>query len=333
MGIVSGLPPAALPQLDTTTSAPPARDLAAVLARHARTLLRADQVWIFVCAREDCSADQLILASAAPDPDARERQARAAASNAVSGRSSRFDRASAPSGETAALPVSLEGRAVGAIVAIWPAADPAALDGDETLAELAELCAPILAARVRPEPRPERSDARGPSGYGAALPEAIKAFDRLPALEDSKARVVAALSLEHPSIGEAVAVIETDPGLTAAVLRAANAEQPAGRKRIASVPAAVDALGSGGLFTLVSRWPTFRPLGGESLPLHSLSTHLNATRLASDAIARAIDFDARHQLRAIALLHDIGKLVLARAWSAYPRRLNGSVASTLSSRT
>jgi putative nucleotidyltransferase with HDIG domain len=173
--------------------------------------------------------------------------------------------------------------------------------------------APTLTAR-------SRIDSSSP--YRPALRDAIKAFEWVPALEDSKARVMAALSRTHPSVGEAVAVIETDLGLTTAVLRAANAEQPSDHTRIASVPAAVDALGSGALHALVNRWPTFRPLGSQSLPLHSLSTHLNATRLAGDAIARAVGHDARHELRALALLHDIGKLVLAHAWSTYAQRLN-----------
>src|SRR5437016_3658788 len=108
---------AALPQLDTSASSAPAGDALSVLTRHARRSLGAEEVWIFVCAADDGSADQLVVASVSPEPGDRQPHARAAAASAVSGRGTRFSRASDPPDETVVLPISFDGQAVGAIVA------------------------------------------------------------------------------------------------------------------------------------------------------------------------------------------------------------------------
>ena len=316
------------PELEPAPTAAPTGDLLGMLARHAQTLLAADQVWVFVCMQAGDATDSLALAASSPPAGERVLEAREAAAATLRGQGARFRRVSFGESGISAIPIHFDGSAAGAIAAAWSPGHSLTERKTDVLRELAVLSAPILAARAQAA----TSDAgaapvAGATGYGPALVAVVKDFDQLPALEDTRARVLRALARRHSATGEAIALIETDPGLVAAVLRAANGDLPRGRKRIVGVPAAVETIGPDGIVELVSDWPTFRLLSRSSWPVQTLTMHANATRFAADVVARAIGSTLRHELRAMALLHDIGKLVLARAWKAYPQRLNASLAA------
>ena len=54
------------PELEPAPAAAPAGDLLGMLARHAQTLLAADQVWVFVCMQAGDATDSLALAASSP---------------------------------------------------------------------------------------------------------------------------------------------------------------------------------------------------------------------------------------------------------------------------
>jgi putative nucleotidyltransferase with HDIG domain len=156
---------------------------------------------------------------------------------------------------------------------------------------------------VTPRPAPSTS----------ALPDALAAV-RLPALEESRQRLLRALDHTHPVVARFVDLVASDPGLTAAVLRAAGAGGT-------SVPAAVEALGFERLATLTARVPAFdvfEQLRASVLAPQRFRLHAVATTRALRRLVRLLDEPDGDDLAAAALLHDVGKLVLTRMHPGYP---------------
>ena len=163
---------------------------------------------------------------------------------------------------------------------------------------------------------------------GARVPEegsgrldlagAIAEFDRLPAFAPAYERVLAAAAGNSPSASELVEAIESDTGLTLAVLRRAQTVR-VGRP-IANVADAVVALGPTAIEEAVSDVPRaefpWRTSRLEVL-MHRSRAHAQAVARAADRIARELQLLERDDLLAAALLHDIGKLVLAHVRSGY----------------
>jgi putative nucleotidyltransferase with HDIG domain len=118
-------------------------------------------------------------------------------------------------------------------------------------------------------------------------------------------------------------VVEADVALTGSVLRFANAKAGDDRGRIGSVVAAVESLSGHGLQTLISQIGVtdfFERKSGWSLPPNRFRLHALAVREAALGIERAVGFGSRDELASSAMLHDIGKLVLAYAHDDYPDR-------------
>ena len=152
-----------------------------------------------------------------------------------------------------------------------------------------------------------------PAAGPVALPTAV-ADVRLPALEESRQRLLQVLDHAHPAVARVIELVETDPGLTAAVLRAAGS---AGT----GVPAAVDALGFDQLVRVTARTATFdvfEQLRASLLAPERFRLHAVATARAVRRLARALDERDPDGLVAAALLHDVGKLVLTRMHAGYP---------------
>ncbi len=154
------------------------------------------------------------------------------------------------------------------------------------------------------------------------LATAFEAFDTFPVLAQSRDRLLALLADDEPSKGDVVAAVESDIALTIRVMREANRD--AGR--IDCIVTAVEALPAETLLRLAERAPTFeffdglpdRDRGPEQLRLHAI-----ATQRAADRIAREVRYKHRDRLMVTALLHDIGKLVLADAYPGYPGSIYG----------
>jgi putative nucleotidyltransferase with HDIG domain len=146
-----------------------------------------------------------------------------------------------------------------------------------------------------------------------ALPAALAEFDAVPAFALARDRLLEALAAGGGNVGLVAAAVESDTGLTVAILRAA---QPAnGRRHIWNVVDALKELSSEQLQAAVRDVPTVR-FPWRTTPLELL---LHRSRIHAQAVARAVDrvaceaaFDSRDDLRTAALLHDVGRLVLAR---------------------
>ena len=131
---------------------------------------------------------------------------------------------------------------------------------------------------------------------------------------------------DHASVGEVVAAVESDVALVITVLRIANRTVQRKKGKIASIPEAVEILSPEGVESLAARAATFdffeRTPGWDLMP-ERFRLHAVATQAAADRLARELDYEDRDELLCSALLHDIGKLVLAHAYPAYPEQIHG----------
>jgi putative nucleotidyltransferase with HDIG domain len=111
------------------------------------------------------------------------------------------------------------------------------------------------------------------------------------------------------------------------VLRIANRSAQRKKGKIASIPDAVDVLSPEGVETLAARSTTFdffeRTPGWDVMP-ERFRLHAVATQAAADRLAREMEYEDRDQLLCSALLHDVGKLVLAHAYPGYPSQVHGN---------
>jgi putative nucleotidyltransferase with HDIG domain len=176
------------------------------------------------------------------------------------------------------------------------------------------------------DPDPDPDPAGGPMvrpKAGSRLQSALHRLDGLPALTESRHRLIELLSGAQPSIGRMVGVIESDVALTVAVLRLANRSQRRTGKSVGGVPQAVEVLTPQGVELLVSRMMVtdfFEVGSGWTVPPNKFRRHAISVREACLRVAKEIDFQERDELVVAALLHDIGKLVLADMHVGYPDR-------------
>lgn len=172
----------------------------------------------------------------------------------------------------------------------------------------AHLVAPIAPAAVQPS-------------YGRhRLPAAFDRLSALPALEESRNRLLKVLLSERASEADLVRAIESDVALTIAVLRAANHLDARSRPAVASVPDAVARLSPQGVHVLARRVAVvdfFDRRHGWSSPPDHVRLHAVTVQTIADRIARELDYAARDELAVVSLLHDIGKLVLMEAYPSY----------------
>jgi len=111
-------------------------------------------------------------------------------------------------------------------------------------------------------------------------------------------------------------VISLDPSLTARVLRAANSARVAARSTVSNVNDAVVRLGRGTILSIVvgsaARKHLQRSVPEYGLAENALWKHSVATALAAETLGQVCGVSVPPEVFAAALLHDIGKLVLAR---------------------
>jgi putative nucleotidyltransferase with HDIG domain len=161
-----------------------------------------------------------------------------------------------------------------------------------------------------------------PTGGGEgskSLRGAIADFDVVPVLAPAYERILTACASERTLGGELVAAVESDTGLTVAVLR--GAQRVAGGRTIANVADAVAALGTTGVDAAVRQLPRAEfPWRTSQLQvvMHRSLVHAQAVARATDRIARELELPERDDALAAALLHDVGKLALSRGVRDYP---------------
>lgn len=183
--------------------------------------------------------------------------------------------------------------------------------------------APARARASAPAPVPER-----PRGGRLDLNGAMAELDPLPASAPAYDRLIAALRTDGATGGEIVAMVEADTGLTVALLRRARmvtrsrpitnvADAVAALDR-SEIEQAVDALPRAGFPWRVSQLDVL---------LHRGRVHAQAVARAADRIVQEVQPAIRDDVLAVALLHDLGKLVLSRARPDYADALDARTAT------
>jgi putative nucleotidyltransferase with HDIG domain len=194
--------------------------------------------------------------------------------------------------------------------------DPAMVD------TLGACLANDTARRAAPEYR-----AGGGLGRPSVVPEtpgaagfkrAVLDFDVVPVLAPAVERLMSQIDSQAATSGDLVSTIESDIGLTVAVLRLA--QRQAGRRPVSNVPDAVVALDAAGIAEAARALPRaefpWRTSGLEVL-MHSCLVHAQAVARAADRLARELNLPDRDEILVAALLHDVGKLALHRALAGY----------------
>jgi len=146
----------------------------------------------------------------------------------------------------------------------------------------------------------------------------------MPALAESRNRVLRVLLEPNSRDEDLVTAIESDVALVVAVMRLANADERK-RGKIATVPDAIRVLAPEGIETLARRigvYGFFERIPGWQLPPERFRLHAVAVAGTTDMIAREIDYPRPDELLVAALLHDLGKVVMADAYPAYLERLS-----------
>jgi putative nucleotidyltransferase with HDIG domain len=162
------------------------------------------------------------------------------------------------------------------------------------------------------------------SNYRHRLPAAIERLDAMPALAESRNRVLRVLLDPNLREEDLVTAIESDVALVVAVMRLANADERK-RGRIATVPEAVRVLAPEGVETLARRigvYGFFERIPGWQVPPERFRLHAVAVAGTADMIARELEHPHADELLVAALLHDLGKIVMADAYPDYLTRMS-----------
>jgi putative nucleotidyltransferase with HDIG domain len=135
----------------------------------------------------------------------------------------------------------------------------------------------------------------------------------LPAFGPACDHALSALEAGNSGFTDLVAAIESDTGLTVAVLR--RAQRLPVRRSIANIPDAVAKLDADDLRAAVDEVPraSFPWRTTQEALTQDLRVHGQAVALAADRLAGEVGFAERDDLFCAALLHDVGKLVFALA--------------------
>ncbi len=146
-----------------------------------------------------------------------------------------------------------------------------------------------------------------------ALIKAAHALDPLPA---TVARLAALVVREDWSLAEAAHLVEFDPALTGRLLRLANSAATAGLAPVHTARDAIMRVGIGPALAFAAASGLRRQMK-RALPEYGLSEgqlwrHSVAAALAAEPIAARARVYLPPEFFTAALLHDIGKLVLAR---------------------
>jgi putative nucleotidyltransferase with HDIG domain len=151
---------------------------------------------------------------------------------------------------------------------------------------------------------------------GRRLANAFDAVTAQPALAEARRRLVGLCDRQAPSPGEVAEAIESDTALAIAVMRAANnGEGPSGRT--GGVREAVEYLHADGVSALVGKLQTYDVLDQPSGPAgryERFRRHGVAVRIGAERVSELARLPQRDELAVAALLHDVGKLVLAELY-------------------
>ena len=145
----------------------------------------------------------------------------------------------------------------------------------------------------------------------------------IPTLPVARAHALALMFQPMVSLAELAAIVETDPGAAAAILRAANSVASSPVDRISRIGEAIVRVGVDDtrsiLVALLLHDTSGAALERSGLDLDELWRHLIATALLTEAVCAAgvTLAPVRTMAFTAGILHDVGRLVLA---ATHPRR-------------
>jgi HD-like signal output (HDOD) protein len=148
------------------------------------------------------------------------------------------------------------------------------------------------------------------------LDELARAAAQLDPLPTSSTRLAALVCDGAPELGQVVEIVQFDEALTASLLQSANSSWSASRSEITTVRDAVIRLGASPVLAMTLGMNVRRHLA-DSLPQYGLDEgdlwrHSVAASLAADLITQRAAHRPPPETATAALLHDLGKLVMAR---------------------
>jgi putative nucleotidyltransferase with HDIG domain len=139
---------------------------------------------------------------------------------------------------------------------------------------------------------------------------------RLEPLPVSVTRLATLVCDGEPALAQIVELVEYDQALTATLLRTANSSWSASRTEITTVKDAVVRLGAGPVLSLALAANVRARMGG-AIPEYGLGeqdlwSHSVAASLAAELLTRVAQHRPPPETATAALLHDLGKLIIAR---------------------
>jgi HD-like signal output (HDOD) protein len=144
----------------------------------------------------------------------------------------------------------------------------------------------------------------------------LKAANELEPLPASVTRLATIVARENWNVSEVEEVVSLDQALTARLLRLANSAASASRMPIGTVRGAVVRMGIGAILSIATAASVQRRIQ-QPIPQYGLSEgelwrHSAASALAAEALGAFCEEAVPPESLAAALLHDIGKTILAR---------------------
>jgi putative nucleotidyltransferase with HDIG domain len=167
--------------------------------------------------------------------------------------------------------------------------------------------------------KPVATSERGGEKGGRRLAAAFDAASCLPALAESRRRLLRASEGEASSPGELAEAVESDVALTVAIMRAAG-DAADGNGRTGGVRQAVEALSARGVREVVASIAAYDPFDSPSIIAERherFRRHAVATRHAADRIGELARLGERDELAVAALVHDVGRLVLSEMYGQF----------------
>jgi len=178
----------------------------------------------------------------------------------------------------------------------------------------------------------ERSMRQASSGEVVRVGDIIDAANRLEPLSASVARLIDLLADSDVDLRDIVEVISFDPLLTASMLRAANSATSSSVRPVTTVHDAVIRTGTGTVLSLALNASVSgrlrAPVPGYDTVEGEMWGHSVTAALAAETLAGWSRLAVPAGAPAAALLHDIGKLVLAQTVSPHMLQLIGRTATT-----
>ena len=159
-------------------------------------------------------------------------------------------------------------------------------------------------------------------GRGRVLAAAFEQGEHVPALDETRERALELVARGAPP-HELGGIVESDVGLAVSVVRAAGQLPGAGRIRTSA--GAVESLGPGAMEAVLRATPVYdffdadesRALEPDRFRLHAVGV-----QRAADRIAEISGLPERDELALAAILHDVGRPVLARLHPGYAERFD-----------